>query len=181
MDVYLSGRRVRVDDTMFIGKGGEADVYDIGNNTALKIFKGPKHADLTGLPHEQQAAKERLEIHQKKLPQFPKGLPANVVVPKDLASDRAQKRVVGYSMNFLKGAEVLLMYADPQWRASGVSADTVVTVLRELARTVHELHQAGIVIGDFNDPSNIHKWKRITTGFSIYTVGNAKLFPRWSC
>lgn len=151
MEAYVNDRRFRVDDTMSIGKGGEADVYDIGDHTVLKIFKGPKHADLSGLPHEQQAARERLEVHQKKLPQFPKGLPNNVVVPKDLATDRSRKRIIGYTMPFLKGAEVLLQYTDPQWRAGGVTADMVVSILRELARTVHAVHRAKVVIGDFND------------------------------
>lgn len=151
MDAYVDGKRIRLDPSMSIGKGGEADVFDIGNQTALKLFKGPKHPDLTGMPEEQEAARARLQTHQTKLRQFPGNLPSAVVAPSQLATDSTGGTIIGYTMPRLVGSEVLLRYADPQWRAGGVPPDTAVRVLNNLARAVNDVHGAKVVIGDFND------------------------------
>lgn len=151
MDAYLTGRRIRLDPSQSIGKGGEADVYDIGGGKALKIFKPPDHPDYRDAPHEQAAARERIAEHQKKLPAFPKGLPGRVVVPEELATNRSGQQILGYSMRFLPGAEVLLRYADKNFRQGGVDSNTVVVIFRDLHTTVQALHKTQVVLGDFND------------------------------
>ena len=40
-DVYVCGKRVKVDPTASVGKGGEADVFDIGRGLALIIPASP--------------------------------------------------------------------------------------------------------------------------------------------
>ena len=50
MDVWVAGKRVRVDPRDALGKGGEADVYRLGADQALKLFKPPEHPDYAGLP-----------------------------------------------------------------------------------------------------------------------------------
>lgn len=90
MDVYLNQKQIRLDPSQSIGKGGEADVYDLQNGNVVKIFKQPDHPDLNGLPHEQKAAENRLATHQK-LPAFPRGLPPNVVCPIELATNKIGK------------------------------------------------------------------------------------------
>lgn len=151
MDIYVSGKKVRLDPAKSIGKGGEADIFDIGGGFAAKIFKEPDHPDYTGQPHEQQGARERIAIHQEKLPAFPKGLPERVVTPVELATDRLGKRIVGYTMPIVRNAEVLLRYADRGFRQGGVPTDTVVQIFRDLHQTVGGIHRGGVVIGDFND------------------------------
>lgn len=151
MDVYLNGQRLQLDPKTSIGKGGEADVFDLGTGRALKVFKPPDHPDYHGLPAEQAAAKERLELHQDKLRVFPKTLPPRVVAPEELATDRSGKRIVGYSMPLVHGAEVLLRYGEPSFRAAGVPAAQVVASLCDLHQTVEGLHRENVVIGDFND------------------------------
>jgi H/ACA ribonucleoprotein complex subunit 3 len=37
-DVYVNGKRVWINPKQAIGKGGEADVYDIGNGHALMVY-----------------------------------------------------------------------------------------------------------------------------------------------
>jgi len=150
--VYLGGKKIRVEPAMAIGKGGEADVYDIGNGLALKIFKTPKHPDLAGFPSEQQAAKDRIAMHQHKLRAFPKGLPERVVAPESLATTRgANGTVVGYAMRLIAGADLLHRFAEPRIRRRGVDGNRVTAVLRDLRRSVKSVHTAGVVIGDFND------------------------------
>jgi len=148
--VLLDGKRVSFNPSQAIGKGGEADIYRIGPKTALKIFKPPDHPDYEGQPREQQAARERLEIHQRKLQDLPRGLPSTVVTPDKLATDLTGRRVLGYSMPLVSNAEVLMRYGNRSFR-SAVSNDSVVLIFRDLHGTVVSTHSIGVVIGDFND------------------------------
>ena len=151
MDVYLRGKHVKLDPTRALGKGGEADVFRLGARRALKVFKSPDHPDYQGLPAEQSAAEDRIRQQQRKLREFPGGLPPQVVVPEELATDRSGRLVVGYAMKLVSPAEPLLRYAEPTFRRAGVSSDAVVTLFRDMHRTVSALHASGVVIGDFND------------------------------
>lgn len=65
MNVYLNGKQYRLDPSNSIGKGGEADIFALGN-MAFKVFKQPNHPDFSGFSHEQQAAKIRIDEHQRK-------------------------------------------------------------------------------------------------------------------
>src|SRR5512142_2630796 len=151
MDVYLGRTRVRLDPAQALGKGGEADVFRLSDGRALKVFKPPEHPDYQGFPAEQRAAEERIREHQHKLRAFPTGLPARVVAPEELATDRSRQQVVGYAMRLVAGAEPLVRYADPVFRRSGIASQAVAAVFRDMHATVAGLHGAGVVIGDFND------------------------------
>ncbi|MGE5660156.1 MAG: hypothetical protein ACM37W_26500 [Actinomycetota bacterium] len=151
MDVYINGKKIRLKPTHSIGKGGEADVYDIGKGKALKLFKQPDHPDYQNLPEQQQAARDRLAEHQYKLRLFPSNLPSRVIGPQELATDVSGNTIVGYTMQLLADAEVLLKYSDRSFRQSGIPQQRVVEIFRDLHTTVATLHQAGVIIGDFND------------------------------
>ncbi|MFH0903432.1 MAG: hypothetical protein V2A73_22615, partial [Pseudomonadota bacterium] len=125
MDVYLGGKRIKLDPSKSLGKGGEADVFDVGKGLALKIFKSPDHPDYRGLPLEQKAAEERIALHQRKLREFPIALPAQVVAPVELATDRSGRFIVGYAMSLVTPAQPLLRYADPGFRHAGASNASV--------------------------------------------------------
>jgi hypothetical protein len=156
MKVYLGGKSLRLDPARAIGKGGEADVYDIGGGRALKLFKQPEHPDLEGDKAAQEAARLRLQEHQTKLRQFPSGLPPQVIRPEELATDGTGRTVLGYTMRLLAGAEALQRYGDRTFRAS-IAGGVVVETFRDLHHTVSGLHRAGVVIGDFND-QNVLVW-----------------------
>jgi len=150
--LYLAGRPVILDPTQVLGKGGEADVYDLGDGRALKVFKGPRHPDLAGQPAEQAAARARIDEHQHKLRAFPAGLPPRVIVPGELATARARgKRVAGYAMRKVDGAQLLARFANPRSHRVPGAAERALATLRDLRATVAALHRAGVVIGDFND------------------------------
>jgi len=112
MDVLVHGKRLRLKPQQAIGKGGEADVFTIGNGQVLKLFKPPSHPDYAGQPHEQQQAEARLAEHQAKLPAFPSHVPGRVVRPEALVTDRSGRIILGYTMRFLHGATVLMRYAE---------------------------------------------------------------------
>ena len=150
MVLRVNGKTVRVSPARSIGKGGEADVYDLGGGRALKVFKDGTHPDYAGRPYEQQAARDRITEHQIKLPAFPLSLPSRVVAPDDLATG-PDGRIIGYAMRLLRGVDPLLRYADRAFRRGRFADPTVVTIFRDLHRTMEHTHRAGVVIGDFND------------------------------
>ncbi len=163
-EVKVKGRRIRPDPNKSIGKGGEADVYDIGKGLALKLFKPPNHPDIANKPEDQKKARDRIAGHQEMLPEFPKGLPGRVITPIDLAYDRSGKMVVGYTMRYLRGLDTLFRYAEQNFRDQGIGNDVVVRIFLDLYRVVSDLHQVDIgykddkaeeenlkiAIGDFN-------------------------------
>lgn len=149
MVVYINGKRLN--PSKLIGSGGEADIFDIGDSKVLKLFKQPDHPDFAGMPFDQEAARRRLEEHQLKLPSFPKNLPSRVVSPIDLATNKGGSKILGYSMEFLKGYEVLLKYSNKSYRQMGVSDEDVVNSFKDLHNTVYDTHKVGVIINDFND------------------------------
>lgn len=155
MYAYVNGKRFSLDPTKARGKGGEADIYEIEAGIVAKIFKTPDHIDFAGLPAEQKAAVARIAEHQKKLRNFPRGLPDNVISPKDLVTDQSGNKILGYTMPFLSGAEVLLKYSDEEFRRS-VPNQEVVRLFLDIHSTVGGVHAVKVqtkpvVIGDFND------------------------------
>ncbi len=149
MDVYVQKKKIRLLPAMAVGKGGEADVYDIGQEKVLKLFKGPEHPDLDGMPEEQVLARERLAERAHKLPAFPRLSSPAVVTPEELAYDK-HGSLVGYTMRLVPDAEPLYAYADPKVRRT-MSGSAVARTLVKLHDVMSAVHGDGIVIGDFND------------------------------
>jgi H/ACA ribonucleoprotein complex subunit 3 len=152
MDIYVRGKKINLSPQQAIGKGGEADIFDIGKGKAVKVFKQPNHPDYQELPLQQQAASDRLQEHQQKLRQFPPNLPSRAIAPEELATDCQGNTLLGYTMPLLKGMNPLLRYSDRSFRtASGIGNQSVVELFRDLHHTVAQIHEAQVAIGDFND------------------------------
>ncbi|MDD4937868.1 MAG: hypothetical protein PHX34_02505 [Candidatus Shapirobacteria bacterium] len=149
-EIYLSGRCITLNPKQIIGSGGEADIYRIDPNHAVKIYKTPDHPDYKGLPKEQEGARERILIHQRKLREFPKNLPSRIITPIDLATDANNQKILGYEMLLVKNSEVLMRYSERNFRAS-VPNEAVIVIFCDLHSTVEQTHKAGVVLGDFND------------------------------
>lgn len=152
--VYINGQRAQLRATDLIGKGGEADIYDIGNGQVLKLYKQPNDPDYLGNTEAQQAASERLIEQQQKLPTFSSlAVPSRIVKPASLAYNKVSSgKITGYTMQYLKNMEVLLKWSDRKYREQGgLDIAQVPTLFQELHALVKETHKAGIVIGDFND------------------------------
>lgn len=152
MKVWLGDRRVSVAPSMSIGKGGEAEVYAVAGDRALKIFKAPDHPDFAGLPAEQRAAEARIAEHQTKLRELP-DLGERIITPLELATGGRRRGgpVVGYAMALIEDADPLYRFSDPRFRRTRVPGQRVVAILRDLYDRVRSVHDAGAVIGDFND------------------------------
>jgi H/ACA ribonucleoprotein complex subunit 3 len=137
---------------MVIGKGGEADIFKLDAATVLKLYKQPADPDYTGNTVAQLGAKARIAEQQRKLPAFPKNLPSEIVTPTALAYNKTGDQVVGYTMPYVDGMDVLMRLGDRQYReTSGTDANQVMSTFRALHQVVTTLHACHVVIGDFND------------------------------
>lgn len=174
ISVTIGGKLFQVDPANPLGQGGEALVFDLHNGDVLKLYRTASDPMYAGDKPAQDAARKRLAGHQVKLREFPKGLPSRVVYPKELALDRAGK-VVGYTMPFLRGGEVLLRYSQPRFRQT-LSQASVMPILLNLASTIPGIHKAGAVIGDFND-QNV-----LVIGDEAHVIdADSMQFGQWLC
>ncbi len=144
MNVLIGATPARLADRDLLGAGGEARVYRFGDR-ALKIYHpiDPAIAD---------AAAQRARKLDK-LRHFPAALPAEVVAPLELVTDR-KGALLGYAMQAVEGADDLLRLSQRGWRQGVVGSAQVIALFRVLHRLVSALHARSVVVGDFND-SNV--------------------------
>lgn len=172
--VIIGGKRHRIDLTSPLGQGGEAYVVDVGGGTVLKLYRPPSDPQYQGDPPAQASARKRLDAIRDKLAAFPRGLPAKVIAPIELATDTAGS-VVGYTMPMVTGTEVMAKLGQPKHRQT-MSGESVLAVLRDLHRTVGQVHVAKVVIGDFNS-LNV-----LVRGSDAYLIdADSAQFGRWLC
>lgn len=134
-----------------IGSGGEADVFEMPDNKVLKVFKTSDHPSLSMSSSEQKKAiDDKLVVYNQKMNLFPSHLPTNVISPLSLARDEYGD-ICGYTMAYIKGAELLKKYGEKPFRKQFCSNTNMVSIFCKIHETVAALHKKGVVIGDFND------------------------------
>lgn len=149
--VEIAGTRHRLLARRLIGTGGEADVFGLPGNVACKVWKGPDHPDLAGLPDEQAAARVRRTLYAAKVQSFPAAMPPRLAAPVAVARDTSSGEIVGFTMPWIDGADLLRRLGEPASRGAGVTAQQVVALLLDLRATVSAVHRRNVVVGDFND------------------------------
>ncbi|MGK7923403.1 MAG: hypothetical protein AB4080_25730 [Trichodesmium sp.] len=177
MNVYLQGKKLNLSPKKAIGKGGEADIFALNSQEAIKVFKQPSHPDYQGMKLAQEAAKQRLAEHQQKLRQFPQHLPSHVIAPQKLITDKTGQTILGYTMAFLKDGIPLLKYSDRRFRrASGIDNKEIVNIFKQLYQLVSQLHQLKVIIGDFNDLNIL-----LSNGQVYFIDADSYQFKTFSC
>jgi len=156
--VFIGGRSVSLNPKQMIGSGGEADIYKIGGDMAVKIYKTPNHPDYDNLPIEQEGARQRILVHQRKLRDIPQNVPSRVITPVELATENVDpnSQILGYEMHLVKNAQELMNYTKRDFRSSistdlAESGNLVINIFLDMYPTVDQIHKSGVVIGDYND------------------------------
>lgn len=149
---YRGNTRLTLDPSKLIGKGGEAYIYDIGGNEVAKVYKEPDDPDFAGETIQQNQAAERIAIHQTKLREFPfSKLPSRVVVPTGLLTDSNGRKIIGYTMEYLRNVVELMQLSERDFREKGgIGNNIILGLFTDLYQTVKLTHQANVVIADFN-------------------------------
>ncbi|MCA9672723.1 MAG: hypothetical protein KC503_44315 [Myxococcales bacterium] len=149
--VKLRGARVRLDDSMRVGVGGEAEVYRLGDE-ALKVFHAPAPR---ARDHYSRVMRDALALKQRKLAAFPRALPAQVVAPcaDGLLLDK-RDAVCGYAMPLVEGADHLGRLGRRSAREGVIDNNQLFALFRELYLALEALHARGVCVGDLN-PENV--------------------------
>jgi hypothetical protein len=176
---YRNGVRISLDPAKLVGKGGEAYVYDIGGGEVAKIFKEPDDPDFGLEPLQRKLAAQRIATHQTKLKEFPfSKLPSRIVVPKVLLTDINGRKILGYTMEFLKGVEPIFSFMDRDFRETGgIDNNAMMEAFGDLRTTVKQTHDVDVVISDFN-PLNALKQGSIVRIVDADSMQNGKFLSR---
>jgi hypothetical protein len=136
--LFIKQKPFKPDPAQLIQSGGEGMVFGLGD-TAVKIYHQPQ-------------ARHAAKLHHWLNNGLSLRLPAQVLAPCDLVTD-SQQKAVGFVMNRLPvGAQALKQLANPGfWSKQAVTTAAVVALFQEIHRSLSQLHQLGVVVGDLND------------------------------
>lgn len=131
-----------------LGVGGEAEVYRVADQ-AIKVFHPLSKLMELNPAVPKEALQRRHEEKIKKLKHFPAVLPASVITPRSLVY--RGKHIAGYAMNMVPQANDIRMLSVRRFRDGIISNAQVGALFTHLLKELLQLHQAQVVIGDFND------------------------------
>jgi len=137
MQVIINNKTVRLDTQTVIGVGGEATIFQ-HQGKAVKIYTAPD-----------ALREQKLRAMHTRTAQ----LPQEVIAPQDLVLDKKGKQVIGFTMRLLDSDYVeVRKLASKKYRAmTGLTARDVGQLFLKTGQTLNCIHQAGMVVGDFND------------------------------
>ncbi|MBP7118663.1 hypothetical protein KBA63_01125, partial [Candidatus Woesebacteria bacterium] len=157
--VRIGSQIVTFTNQMEIGQGNEAYIYIWDNKRVVKVYKLANDPSYKGSPNEQNERKmatERLKVVQTKLPEYPKGLPKNMVVPEELGYDPKSNSISAYVMKSLVGANLLKDYATPEFRQKvSFTNPQIVQMFKKFKPTVQSTHARDVVLADFTLLNNM--------------------------
>ena len=174
--VVVDGQRVEPSALAVLGAGGEAEVYDLGDGRALKLYKRADHPDVAGDPLREAAATARLAEAEARLADFPRALPSTFVAPLGLARAVRGRAVVGYVMPKVAGTPMFTLGEARHRRATAIDLPALLAAFASLHQSVRAAHAAGVIIGDFND-GNV-----LVDGARCHLIDADSLqYGRWRC
>jgi hypothetical protein len=134
MDVYLEdGTRVRLGQAEFVGQGGQASVYVVGDR-AFKVYADPDTMPPTAKLRELAALTH-----------------PTILRPEALLLDE-QQQPVGFTMRRVAEGTVLCRLFNRAFRErKGLTPDAVLALVRKLQVGVQHVHDQGILIVDLNE------------------------------
>jgi DNA-binding helix-hairpin-helix protein with protein kinase domain len=132
-----------------LGRGGEAVVYKIRDDTVAKIFLLPNAPEYAESRDLQLAAISRIREMQTKLLRFPHELPAQVIAPTGVL-ENVMGQIFGFVMPYKTGASLEKFTRT----TSKIRDKQILELLKSIHELVRDIHSKGVIIGDFNE-SNI--------------------------
>lgn len=159
MRVVVDGRTYRVDPKKTLGEGGEASVVlctDRGARFAVKIYKADADRRAKKLALLVELAGRLQRSVDDPLAEL---LRRAVVFPTALAHDAGTGALLGFAMPVLEdGLEPFAMLGKASFCASnGLGLGGLFRSLAAMGEVVRALHDAGIVIGDYNDQNELYR------------------------
>lgn len=137
--IYLNNQHLILDAAQLIQSGGEGMVFDVGDNTAVKLYHTPQPHHAAKLAHIGATGLARR-------------LPPGVLGPQTIAVNK-QGQVIGFQMPKLPaGVHALKRLATPLfWQQQQVTMPDVMQLFQSIHATLAQLHHLGVIVGDLND------------------------------
>ncbi len=140
------GKRVELDSSRVVGRGGEATVYPLRQTGRVaKLYHQPSRA---------RGEKLRLMVQRPPNDDTRSTGWVSIAWPEEILVD-SSRQVVGFTMPAVAGSHRLAEAYHPRTRAqllhSGNDLRFLVRTARNLASIVAAVHDSGYVMGDFND------------------------------
>lgn len=146
-EVIVNGRdRVVLDKSDVIGQGGEAIIYRLGRDKAIKMYR-----DMT-------------PVRVRKLTAFLKAgfkLPSNIIYPMEPVTDR-HNSLLGFTMLRLSGAydPIAVLGNRGYCTKNSITVKDIVAIFLQMASNIVDIHGQSLVVGDLNDQNEtIHSIK----------------------
>jgi hypothetical protein len=154
LNVVIDGKIWTLTPAQLLAEGGEANVYDLQDGRVAKIWKDHTHPDFAHSIDLQAIAKQRIVEYGAKVAALPNDLATRlpqVATPNGLVTSAQDRSICGFVMKKLSG-DPLHHFGEQRFcRDRGFTRNQAVALLLSLYDAVCAVHQAGMVIGDFND------------------------------
>lgn len=141
--LMITASRPQMSNYKEIGRGGEAVIHLLKEDTVAKVFIRPTDPQFSNSTELQAAATERFETIQKKLFELPDDLPQAVITPTALLTNN-QEKIFGYIMPMVLNGRPISEIKKPHPKLA-------CKILSQLYDLISVLHQKDIVIGDVSE------------------------------
>ena len=158
---------ITLNDSDYLASGGEADVYRKGK-LAYKLYHDPDRMISTG-----------------KIDALARIARANVITPRQVVYDHANRRTIGYTMTYLDRARPLVkLFSAAEKKQTGLSMKKLAALIEAMRQTILVIHRAGCLVVDMNEMnilvSHNHKIPHFIDTDSYATPGApATAISRW--
>lgn len=133
--VFIKGTNKPIDlnASDFLTAGGEGKIYVKGNTVYKLCYNGSRH-----IPEGKLNELSVLSDH-------------HIIKPEDVLVDNTNKNV-GYSMRYVKDTYTLCQIFTKAFRTrNNIKHGTILDLVRQMQKTIHEIHNHNILIVDLNE------------------------------
>ena len=135
IEVLVGNHKITLSDKEYRAAGGEGTIY-IKNNAVYKIYHDINHV-IPELKIQELQVLSHLD---------------NVIIPNKSIMDQNTGKRIGYVMRFVDDTEALCKLFVSNFRQdNNISPDMVQALVKKLQETLLGIHNAGIVVGDYNE------------------------------
>ncbi len=132
--IQIGTEVITLTDNEYLAQGGEGVVYCKGN-IAYKIY----HDSDKMIPEQKIYELQALQI-------------SNVLAPIDIIYNYNTKQAIGFTMPYITSTEYLSrLFVKSFKKQHSINPKMVISLVRKMQETLHEIHQKGIVVGDYNE------------------------------
>jgi len=160
MGYFVNGKRIKLDQSNFVAKGGEGKIFQLGG-VCYKVYEDPKRM----IP---EAKIKELQVFNT----------PNIVAPRNLIYDDKNK-IIGFTMDWLGDRMVALckLFTNTFRDNNGVSNDHIIELVENIKKNISLIHSCKCLIVDGNELNYLSANDWITPYFIDINAWQTPSFP----